>query len=213
MEACSNATAISRGDINGAFQMAERSIKVTKTLGNRIESTTLIERPTLNGSMDTVERNEQAIVSSGPKTMENVTIFRRDANGRMDEFARKTREAVAAGGQVTENTAEYESASTGQMKLMRQSTAKVDPTGTREVNIYLPNTEGKSRFHSNSSLRRRKHRQALPKPQSFDSRYPPIQASWDLPGKWRKAYVRGLADALLSRDRSTSAIRCRIAPR
>jgi hypothetical protein len=137
------ATAISRGDVNGAFQMAERSIKVTKTLGNRIESTTLIERPTLNGSMATVERNEQAIVSSGPKTTENVTIFRRDANGRMDEFARKTREAVTAGGQVTENTAEYESASIGQMKLMRQSTAKVDPTGTREVYIYLPNPEGK----------------------------------------------------------------------
>ena len=86
---------VSRGDINGSFQLAERSTKVTRTVGNRVESTTAIERPTLNGSMDLVEKNEQTIVASGAKTTENVTVFRRDPNGRMAEFAKKTREAVS----------------------------------------------------------------------------------------------------------------------
>ncbi len=136
-------TTVSRGDINGGFQLAERSTKVTKVAGGRTESTTAIERPTLNGSFETVERNEQVIVSSGPKTSDNLTVFRRDSNGRLGEFARKTREAVANGNKISENTVEYESASTGQMKLMRQSVAQIDPNGTREVTVYLPNTEGK----------------------------------------------------------------------
>lgn len=135
-------TTVSRGDINGGFQLAERSTKVTRTAGNRVESTTAIERPTVNGSLDLVERSEQAVVTDGPKTTENMTVFRRDTSGRMGEFARKTREAVAAGGQSTENVAEYESAATGQMKLMRQSTATVDPAGTRQVNVYLPDPQG-----------------------------------------------------------------------
>jgi len=116
---------------------------VTKVAGGRTESTTAIERPTLNGSFETVERNEQVIVSSGPKTSDNLTVFRRDSNGRLGEFARKTREAVANGNKISENTVEYESAFTGQMKLMRQSVAQIDPNGTREVTVYLPNTEGK----------------------------------------------------------------------
>jgi hypothetical protein len=134
---------VSRGDINGSFQLAERSTKVTRTTGNRVESTTAIERPTLNGSMDLVEKNEQTVVTSGPKTSENVTVFRRDPNGRMAEFAKKTREAVSSGSQVVENAAEYESASTGQMAIMRQTTATIDPGGTRQVTTYLPDAQGK----------------------------------------------------------------------
>ena len=90
-----SSSTVSRGDINGSFQLAERSTKVTRTVGNRVESSTAIERPTLNGSMDLVEKNEQTVVTSGPKTSENVTVFRRDPNGRMAEFAKKTREAVS----------------------------------------------------------------------------------------------------------------------
>lgn len=133
---------VSRGDINGSFQLVERSTKITRTVGNRVESSTAIERPTLNGSMDLVEKNEQTVVTSGPKTSENVTVFRRDPNGRMAEFAKKTREAVSSGGQVVENVAEYESASTGQMAIMRQTTATIDPGGTRQVTTYLPDAQG-----------------------------------------------------------------------
>jgi hypothetical protein len=136
-------TTVSRGDINGGFHLAERATKVAKTNGNRTEATTVIERPTLNGAMDTVGRDEQNITTAGPKTLESVTVFRKDTNGRMGETARKMREAVKTGDQENENTTEFESASTGQMKLMRQSTARIEPNGTREVNLYLPNPEGK----------------------------------------------------------------------
>jgi hypothetical protein len=136
-------TTVSRGNINGGFQLAERSTAVTRTNGNRTETTTSIERPTLNGSFDVIEKSEQSIVASGPKTTENVTISTRDSNGRFAETARKTREAVTANGQVNENTAEYETASTGEMRLARQSTARIDPAGIRELTVYVPNTEGK----------------------------------------------------------------------
>jgi hypothetical protein len=136
-------TTVSRGDVNGAFRVAERATTVTRSTGDRTESTTSIERPTLNGSMDLVEKTDQTIVASGAKTTENVSTLRRDTNGRLSEFAKKTREAVTSNGQTSENTAEYETASTGQMRLMRQSTAQVEPTGTRQVTVYLPDAEGK----------------------------------------------------------------------
>jgi hypothetical protein len=136
-------TTVSRGDLNGSFRVAERASTITRSIGDRTESTTSIERPTLNGSMDLVEKSDQTIIASGPKTTESVTVLRRDTNGRLSEFAKKTREAVTANGQTSENTAEYEAATTGQMRLMRQSTAQVEPTGTRQVTVYLPDPEGK----------------------------------------------------------------------
>ena len=56
-------TAVSRGTINGGFQLAERSTAITRTNGNRTETTTSIERPTFNGSLDVVEKSEQAVTS------------------------------------------------------------------------------------------------------------------------------------------------------
>jgi hypothetical protein len=136
-------TTVSRGNLNGGFQLAERSTAITRTSGNRTETTTSIERPTLNGSLDVVEKSEQAITAAGAKTTENVTTLRRDANGRFAEAARKVREAVTADGQVKENIAEYETSPAGEARLVRQSTARIDPAGTREVTVYVPNTEGK----------------------------------------------------------------------
>jgi hypothetical protein len=139
----STTTTISRGDSNGAFQLAERSTTVTRTASAHTQSITTVERPTLNGSMDLVERNEQSIDTTGDKTSENTTTFRRDANGKLAEFAKKTRQAVSSNGQVNENLAEYESASTGQIRLMRKSTTLIEPAGTRQVTVYLPDAEGK----------------------------------------------------------------------
>jgi hypothetical protein len=144
-----------RGDINGAFQIAERSTTIARTSGGRTDTTTAIERPTLNGSMDVVERSEQSTVVSGPKTTENVTTLRRDSNGRLTEFAKKTKEVVASNGHLDENVAEYESAATGQMRLMRQTTAKVDPGGTRQVNLFLPDAEGKPTLSQQQVIEKR----------------------------------------------------------
>ena len=147
-------TTTSRGDINGGFQLAERSTAVTRGTGARIETTTSIERPTLNGSFDLVVRSEQTITLSGPKTTENLTVLRRDANGRLNEFAKKTRESVTVNGQVSENSAEYESASTGQMRLMRQSTTQIEPGGTRQVTLFLPDAEGKLKLTQQQMIER-----------------------------------------------------------
>jgi hypothetical protein len=136
-------TTVARGNINGNFQVAERSTAISRTNGNRTETSTSIERPTLNGSFDLVEKDEQSVVTTGSKITENVTTTRRDANGRFVETARKVREAVTVNGQTNENTAEYESASTGEMRIMRQSTGRIDPTGTREVTVYVPDSTGK----------------------------------------------------------------------
>jgi hypothetical protein len=136
-------TTVSRGDLNGSLQLTERSTTLTRVNGDRTESSTAVERPTLNGSFELQERRDENVVKTQAKTSENATTFRRDPNGRMTEVAKKTREAVTVNGQVNENVAEWESAATGAMRLMRQSTAHVEPGGSREVNVYIPDAQGK----------------------------------------------------------------------
>jgi hypothetical protein len=148
-------TTVSRGDINGSFQVAERSSTLTRVLGDRTESTTSVERPTLNGAFELYERRDEAVTKSGPKTVENATTYRKDPNGRLSEAAKKTREAVAENGVVNENVAEYETASTGRMRLARQSTARVDPTGSREVTVYVPNAEGNLAIFQQQSIQKK----------------------------------------------------------
>ena len=60
-------TTVSRGTINGNFQLAERSTSISRTNGNRTETSTSLERPTLNGSFDLVEKSEQTVVTDGRK--------------------------------------------------------------------------------------------------------------------------------------------------
>src|SRR3954451_3065400 len=96
----STAATIERGDINGAFQLAERSTTLTRTAGTRTESTTTVERPTLNGSMEVIERRDQAINTESNKTTERASTLRRDANGRLTEFAKKDREVISSNGQT-----------------------------------------------------------------------------------------------------------------
>ena len=148
-------TTVSRGDINGSFQVAERSSTLTRATGDRTEITTAVERPTLNGAFELYERRDESVTKAGPKTVESATTFRKDPNGRLSEVAKKTREAVAANGVVNENIAEYEGASTGQMRLARQSTARVDPTGSREVTVYLPDPQGKMTLFQQQSIQRK----------------------------------------------------------
>ncbi len=147
-------TTVSRGDINGALQVAERATTITRSAEGRTESTTSLERPTLNGSMDLVEKTDRTIVASGAKTTENVRTLKRDTNGKLSESAKMTREAVTSNGRTNENVAEYEAASTGQMRLMRQSTAQIEPTGTRQVTIYLPDTQGKMELWQQKLIQR-----------------------------------------------------------
>ena len=148
-------TTVSRGDINGALQVAERATTITRSSGPRTESTTSLERPTLNGSMDLVEKNDRTIVTAGAKTTENITTLRRDTNGKLSESAKMTREAVTSNGLTNENVAEYEAASTGQMRLMRQSTAQIEPTGTRQETIYLPDAQGNMELWQQKVIQRK----------------------------------------------------------
>lgn len=148
-------TTVSRGDINGSYQVAERSSTLTRVAGDRTDTTTTVERPTLNGGFELFERREEAMTKAGPKTTESATTYRRDPNGRLAEAAKKVREAVTEGKQVKENIAEYESAATGQMRLARQSTAVVDPTGSREVTVYVPDAQGRMTVLQQQSIERR----------------------------------------------------------
>ena len=149
-------TTVSRGDLNGNFQVAERAVTSTRVSGGRTESSTLVERPTPNGAMEAVERREVASTTSGAKTAEEVVTYQRDANGRMTPVTKLVREAVSSGGVVNENIAEYESASTGEMRIRQQSTARVEPTGTREVTVYQPDAQGQLRLFQHQSIEKTK---------------------------------------------------------
>ena len=149
-------TTVSRGDVNGKFQIAERALTSTRVSGGRTESSTLVERPTPNGTMEAVERRDLASTTSGAKTAEEAVTYQRDPNGRMTPVTKTVREAVNSGGVVNENIAEYESVSTGQMRIRQQSTARVEPTGTREVTVYQPDAQGELRLFQHRIIEKAK---------------------------------------------------------
>ena len=137
------AATVYRGDVNGNFQLAERSVTETRTNDGKTSATTAVERPTLNGSMELVERRE----SLRTREHDNVTVLRRDQQGQFVEAAREVVErSVADGGTPIENAARYENGRLIEQTVSR--TEKVNGAEQTVVDVFTTHVPGRSRAAS-----------------------------------------------------------------
>jgi hypothetical protein len=143
------ATTVLRGDINGNYQVTERSKAEIRKSGDTTTTNTIIERPTVNGALEQVEKTELTKRESngGANATENSTVYRRDANGRFFEAARASIEQTAHNGSSEENAAVYEAGPGGQMQLVRQTVSRTVKTGNngeqKEINVFEPALAGR----------------------------------------------------------------------
>ena len=114
------------------------------------------------------------------------------------------RETVTINGRTNENTAEYESASTGEMRIMRQSTARVDPAGTRETTLYVPDPKGKLTLFSQQVIEKKRHSKR--KVETTTVRYALSSDPGKLgPSEGRRGRLHGRLRKQINRGRSASA--------
>ena len=88
---------------------------------------------------------------------------------------------------------------------MRQSVAQIDPNGTREVTVYLPNTEGKLTLSQQQVIEKKETPAGVTETTTSPIRL--TRRSWQAGprAKAKRPYVPDRAEERLSRDRSTSA--------
>lgn len=135
-----------RADINGRFQLTERSVSEVRKEGERELSSTSVARPTLNGTLETVERidGERRKTSEGVETQ--TSTYRRDASGRYYEAVRQISRTTKVGDQELSTWDQY---------LVRGSQLALDgrtvsrtvktPDGAQltEVDIYRADVPGR----------------------------------------------------------------------
>ncbi|MCS7023472.1 MAG: hypothetical protein NZV14_01630 [Bryobacteraceae bacterium] len=163
-------TSIYRGDLNGRFQLAERTTSEGRKSGSQQTTTTVVERPGINGAFDVAERQTLVVRDDGGKSHSDFTVFRKDSTGRFSEAFRVVTTQEEQDGQRLENIAQYELTDSGKLNLAAQTVvrARKNPDGTesREVDIYravpgVVNTTGKPVLYERQLIEQRRQGEKL----------------------------------------------------
>lgn len=130
-----------RTDINGRFQLVEKSTTAASKQGDAIRATTTIQRASINGGLEVVERQERSGTQTPTALSDEVRTFRKDANGGFRESARVVTDRKQNGAKIVENVTEYQSATLdGRMQLSGQRVSTevtgTDGSVTKQVEIY-----------------------------------------------------------------------------
>lgn len=135
-----------RSDINGASQVAQKSVTETQKNGAEERSQTVVQRPTINGTLDTVEKQEQVKVTQPGGFRDETTTFRPSGTGGFYPAVRSVTDHSEKGTQSTDNTVEYEASPGGDLQMHSQRVTKIvtAPDGTKDsvVDIYGANVPG-----------------------------------------------------------------------
>ncbi len=127
-------------DINGRFELRERTTTATSKDGSVVRAETLVERPNVNGSLDTQERKVAVTTGDEAKSLKEVTVYRKDQGGSLVPAARELTETTKEAGREVANTSEYNTASTGKMELIGQKVAQTvknaDGTESQVVDLF-----------------------------------------------------------------------------
>ena len=107
--AARSTTTVSRSDVNGSFQVAERSVSESRQEGDSVTVSTTVERPTLNGSLESVERRQEVTRKTGAGSQAEVSTWRKDENGKFYEALRLVSRTMEKDGQTISNLDQYES--------------------------------------------------------------------------------------------------------
>ncbi|HUS05624.1 MAG TPA: hypothetical protein VMZ52_04990 [Bryobacteraceae bacterium] len=130
-------TVVQRRDLNGNYQVAERSRAQGRKSRETITTSVAVERPGLSGSLELVEKKEESRRETKAGDVTEVsTLYRRNANGGFQEAAKETLERKVANGKTLENTASYV-VRDGRSELVRQTVTRSEkaPDGSEQKSI------------------------------------------------------------------------------
>ncbi len=136
-------------DLNGRFQVQERTSATSVERGGTTETTTVVERPTINGAMDVVQRRESRETTRKSGSTEDVTIYNQDQDGRFSVAARETVEIVDQGDQATTTTTRFNTVNaSGDLQFaertVQEAERRPDGTESRVISEYGAAAPGRS---------------------------------------------------------------------
>jgi hypothetical protein len=137
---------IYRGDINGAMQLAQKSVTEVSKSGSEERAATLVQRPTINGSLGTVEKQSTVKVADGKDFRQESTTYRVGGSGGFYAAIRSVTEHKQQGSETQENTVEYEADPSGPLQIHSQTVSKTvtaaDGSADTVLNIYTTGVPG-----------------------------------------------------------------------
>ncbi len=157
-------------DINGRFELRERTTTATSKDGSVVRAETLVERPNVNGNLDTQERKVAVTTGDEAKSLKEVTVYRKDQGGSMAPAVREVTETTKDAGREVANTSEYNTASTGKMELIGQKVAQTvknaDGSERQVVDVFGTHNPGQlsSGYDRQLKLRERQLIERTPGP-------------------------------------------------
>lgn len=157
-------------DLNGRFEVRERSTTTTNKDGSNVNAETLVERQNANGRFEVEER--KVVVKTGDEqtSREDQTVYRKDQHGAMSAAVRSLTETKKEGERTVANTSEYNSASTGRMELVGQRLSQTvkneDGSETVVEDVFGTNNPGQvsSGYNREPKLRERRLIERTPGP-------------------------------------------------
>jgi hypothetical protein len=134
------ATSRYRGDLNGSYQLAEKTVEQSRKTGNVTTLTTSVERPSLNATLDLVEKSTRTTSEKENATHSESVTYRRDAGGSFYAAAQEVADRTKTPASVAETVTTFEGAPGGKMRFSRRtvSTARTAADGSehRETDVY-----------------------------------------------------------------------------
>ncbi len=150
-------TTVLRADINGRFEVAEKSRTETRAEGGATTATTTIERPAAGGGFDLVEKRVSEERKTAAGLQQDVATYRKDLNGSLYQALRQVTERSESGGQTRQTTSQYELGSSGELELagrsVTRSTAQAEGGATTRIDIYKANVPGRAGIAGSGQLR------------------------------------------------------------
>ena len=161
------ATSVYRSDLNGSYQLAEKTLEESRKTGNVTTVTSSVEKPSLNASLDVVEKSTRTTSEKENASHSESVTYRRDSGGSFYAAAQEVADRTKTPGAVAETVTAFEGAPGAKMRFSRQtvSTARTAPDGSehRETDVYnvvVPgqassNGEARPQLHERQILERK----------------------------------------------------------
>ncbi len=146
--ATTTSASVYRGDLNGAFYLAERSVEHIRRAGDVTTVTRSVEKPTLNATFEVVERSTQTTSEKDGASHSESVVYRRDASGNFHAALQEVVDRKKTQDAVLETVSIYEPASDAKLQLSLQmiTTARMDPGGAerQQTDIFSVAVPGRT---------------------------------------------------------------------
>jgi len=138
--AITTSASVYRGDLNGAFHLAERSVEHIRKAGDVTMVTRSLEKPTLNATLEMVERSTRTTSEKDGASHSESVVYRRDASGAFYAAAQEVADRRESQGAVSETVTVYEAVPGGKMQFSNRMVStlqrEADGSELRQTDVY-----------------------------------------------------------------------------